>query len=33
MYIPIFPGNLFQGDVVMEWTTSEVALAVFAPFP
>jgi len=32
MYILIFPDNLFQGDIIVEWTTSEVALAISSPF-
>lgn len=32
MYILIFPDNLFQGDISMERTASEVTLAILTPF-
>lgn len=32
MYILIFPDNVFRGDIIMEWTASEVALAILTPF-
>lgn len=32
MYILIFPDNLFQGGIIMEQTTLEVAFAILTPF-